>query len=64
VLKRFMMAFAAFVGLIVPGALAMALLAAPAKPAPGCLQLKQVFPQLCPSSVAEGQARLNDCRRF
>ena len=40
-LKRFLLAFAYFVGLIVPGAFALALLAAPASPAapiepPGC----------------------------
>ena len=33
-LRRFVFAFIAFVGLIVPGALLLALLAAPAQPAP------------------------------
>lgn len=33
-LKRFIVAFAAFIALIVPGTLALALLAAPARPAP------------------------------
>ncbi len=57
--KRFVMAFVAFVGLIVPGAFAMALLAAPpAKPAPfhapGCMRDLQA----ADARVAASQARL------
>ena len=59
--KRFVMAFAAFVGLIVPGTLAMALLAAPpAKPAPfqpqGCLRNLQA----AGARVAASEAHLRE----
>lgn len=51
-LIRFVKAFLAFIGLIVPGALAMALLAAPpAKPAP-------FQPQGCTRDLAAANARL------
>ena len=59
-LKRFILATVAFVGLIVPGSFALALLAAPAKPAPlhnppGCERaLKDAG-----ASVAVWQARLH-----
>jgi hypothetical protein len=65
VLKRFLTAFAAFVGLIIPGSFGLALLAAPARPAPapldppGCEQnLKSAG-----ASVAAMQMRVQNSGR-
>jgi hypothetical protein len=58
VLRRFLVAFFTFIGLVIPGALALALLAAPARPAPlerpGCAHtLADAV-----ASVAAAQARV------
>ena len=58
--KRFVMAFLAFVGLVVPGALAMALLAAPpARPAPFQPQGCERNLQEAGSSIAASQAQVH-----
>jgi hypothetical protein len=57
--RRFILAFVAFIGLILPGSFGLALLAAPAKPAPldppGCQRELQV----ADAGIAAWQARIH-----
>ena len=50
--KRFVVAFIAFIGLVFPAAFALALLASPARPAP-------LEPSGCAQTLAEAEATMN-----